>query len=213
MRSNTEVSRAVLGIIGTNVYFLTDREKKACIVIDPADEAETIREHIRREGLNLTAILLTHGHFDHTLAAEELSEMTGAKIYAAREEAEVLEDPRKNCSAMMTAPLSIRADVELEDGQELLLAGFRIRVLLTPGHTKGSCCYFLPDDKILFSGDCLFHTGYGRTDLATGDDIAMLRSVRKLLSELPGDTQVYPGHMSPTSIDFERKYNPLSEEI
>ncbi len=201
----------MLGVIGTNVYFLINREEKACVVIDPADDAAAIRDHIRREGLDLPAILLTHGHFDHALAAEELSSLTGAPVLAAAAEAPLLDDPHQNCSDMMAAPMRLVPDRLLAEGEELDLAGFRIRVILTPGHTRGSCCYYLPDEGILFSGDCLFHTSYGRTDLPTGDDEAIVRSVRRLLRELPEDTQVYPGHMSPTTIGFEKKYNPLAE--
>ena len=93
----------------------------------------------------------------------------------------------------------------------LKLAGFRIKVLHTPGHTAGSCCYYLPDEGILLSGDTLFRGSYGRTDLETGSTAAIIRSVRRLLKMLPDDTVVLPGHMGRTTIGFEKKYNPLSE--
>ncbi len=211
--SVSEVRRAVLGMIGTNVYFLIHTETKACLIIDPADDARSIYDHCRSENLRIEGILLTHGHFDHIFAAEELSELSGAKIYAAAKEHEVLTDPYKNSSAMLSRPCTVLADTELTEGEEITLAGFRILVMETPGHTAGSICYYIPEEKVLFSGDTLFHTGYGRTDLPTGNSSEIVRSVRRLLKELPEDTKVYPGHMEPTDIGFEKKYNPIAESV
>ena len=106
--------------------------------------------------------------------------------------------------------LSAKADRLLKDGDVLQLAGMEIHVLHTPGHTRGSCCYYIPDQKMAFTGDTLFCESYGRTDFPTSSSAAIQSSVRRLLKELPADTDVFPGHDSFTRIEEERKYNPLA---
>ena len=101
------------------------------------------------------------------------------------------------------------ADVLLHDGQELELLGTRWKVLFTPGHTAGSCCFYLPDEGIIFAGDTLFRGSYGRTDLATGNTIRIVSSIVDVLFELPDDTMVYTGHGDPTTIGFEKQGNPV----
>ena len=108
-------------------------------------------------------------------------------------------------------PCTLTPDKTFCAEEEVILAGLRFKVLHTPGHTAGSCCYYFPDQKILISGDTLFHGSYGRTDLETGSDTDIVRSVQRLLRELPEDTAVCPGHMDLSFIAFERRFNPLSE--
>ena len=101
-------------------------------------------------------------------------------------------------------------DVTLLDNEEFELIGFRWKMFVTPGHTIGSCCYYIADEDVLFSGDTLFAMSYGRVDLPTGNAMDMLASVKKLLTTLPEATMVYPGHNGPTTIAHEKKYNPLA---
>ena len=209
--SKCEIHSAVLGIVETNVYLLTNRETSEALIIDPADDADEIVRLCDRTGSVPVAILLTHGHFDHMLAAPELAKDLEIPIYAYSGENVLMRDAWANCSAHCGFKASCSADREVTEGQMLKLAGFRIKVLHTPGHTSGSCCYYLPDEGILVSGDTLFRGSYGRTDLETGSDAAIIRSVRRLLKELPEQTTVLPGHMGRTTIAFEKKYNPLSE--
>ena len=144
----------------------------------------------------------------------ELAADLALPIYAYSGENALMRDPRANGSASLAGFVALcTAEREVTEGQMLKLAGFRIKVLHTPGHTAGSCCYYLPDEGILVSGDTLFRGSYGRTDLPTGSDAAILRSVRRLLKEIPEDTVVLPGHMGQTTIAFEKKYNPLSETV
>ncbi len=207
-----EVHSDVLGIVGTNVYLLKNKETSEAVIFDPADDADSIVRLCDESGSVPVAILLTHGHFDHFMAAEELARDLELPIYAYSGENALMRDPRANGSASLAGfRTSCTADREVTEGQMLKLAGFKIKVLHTPGHTAGSCCYYLPEEKILVSGDTLFRGSYGRTDLETGNDAAMLRSVRRLLKEIPEDTLVLPGHMGHTTIAFEKKYNPLSE--
>ena len=114
----------------------------------------------------------------------------------------------------MGANESYHADVYLKDNQELQLAGFDIRVIHTPGHTEGGCCYYLPEEKVLFSGDTLFARSVGRTDFPGGSMSQLVRSIREKLMALhdpqdaDSDITVYPGHNDVTTIETERKYNP-----
>lgn len=207
-----EIRSLVLGIVGTNVYLLTNKETSEAIIVDPADQADKIVKLCEAENAVPTAILLTHGHFDHIMAAGELARDFSLPVYAYSGENALMRSPEANGSAPLAGfETRFTADHEVTEGQMLKLAGFRIKVLHTPGHTAGSCCYYLPDEGILLSGDTLFRGSYGRTDLETGSTAAIIRSVRRLLKMLPDDTVVLPGHMGRTTIGFEKKYNPLSE--
>jgi len=206
------IYHAVLGVVGTNVYLLKNKETGEALLIDPADEAEAIDAMCKKAGAVPVAILLTHGHFDHMAAADELAAEKRLPVYAYRGENALMADPAANGSRSLAGFRAVcKADHEVAEGDILELAGFSVRVLHTPGHTAGSCCYYLPEEGILFSGDTLFRGSYGRTDLATGSTAQIIQSVRRLLREIPGDVIVLPGHMGTTTIAFEQKYNPLSE--
>ena len=109
----------------------------------------------------------------------------------------------------MHKPCSVRPDVFLEDLQVFEAAGFSIQMLHTPGHTKGSCCYYLKDERVLFSGDTLFCGSVGRTDFPGGSSREIRESLHKLLNALPDETNVYPGHDTSTTIGYEKRYNPF----
>ena len=157
----------------------------------------------------MQGILLTHGHFDHIGAVDDLrAYFKGVQCYAGEKEEEVLENGSYNLSASWAAALSIRADHLLRDKETLTLAGFKIKVIETPGHTKGGVCYCLSEEGVLFSGDTLFRTSVGRTDFPTGSMSQIVRSVQYLTENLPGDTVVYPGHQEITTIAYEQRFNP-----
>lgn len=201
---------AVVGAVGTNCYFLKNSETNELVIIDPADNLQMIDQGIQALGAVPKAILLTHGHFDHILAANDLRDKYDISIYAPMAEKEVLMDPSKNQSnGWSSKPCTVNADVWVNDKEMLCLAGFEIEVLLTPGHTQGSTCYYLADEKTLISGDTLFCESVGRTDLPTGSMGTLVESVRTLLSGLPEDVHVYPGHGDITNIGHEKKYNPF----
>lgn len=196
-------------MVQTNTWFAINEETKELILIDPADDAKRIIRKIEADGLKLQAILLTHGHFDHIGAVDDLrAHFQGVQCYAGEKEAEVLENGSYNLSASWAAALSVRADRLLRDKETLNLAGFKIRVIETPGHTKGGVCYYLPEEGVLFSGDTLFRTSVGRTDFPTGSMSQIVRSVQYLTENLPGDTVVYPGHQETTTIAYEKRFNP-----
>ena len=199
----------VLGMVQTNTWFVINEKTKELILIDPADDAGRIIRKIEADGLKLQGILLTHGHFDHIGAVDDLKAyFKGVQCYAGENEEEVLQNGSYNLSASWAATLSIRADRLLRDKETLTLAGFKIKVIETPGHTKGGVCYYLSEEGVLFSGDTLFRTSVGRTDFPTGSMSQIVRSVQYLTENLPGDTVVYPGHQEITTIAYEQRFNP-----
>ena len=203
-----KVDMYVVGPVQTNCYFVVNDETKEMIIIDPGAMAKQLAERIRRDGYQPVAILLTHGHFDHATAAEELAKAFGIEIYAHEDEKETLEDAELNASWMMGERLVFHADRFLKDEQEIELAGFLIKVLLTPGHTVGGCCYYFKEEGLVFSGDSLFCMSVGRTDFKKGSMSDLVRSVKEKLLTLPDDTTVYPGHNDVTTIAYERMNNP-----
>lgn len=206
---NFRIEHLVLGQVATNCYLAMNQDTKELILVDPADGAGQIRQKVSDMGGIPVAILLTHGHFDHIGAVDALRDHYGIKCYALEEEAEVLETLELNLSGMFGCPLTVKADVLLKDGQELTLAEKRLKVLHTPGHTKGGACYYFPDEGVVFSGDTLFAGSVGRSDFPTGSSSVLVRSVREKLLVLPEETRVYPGHDQESSIGYEKKYNPF----
>lgn len=204
-----KVEQYCVGEVGTNCYFAINEETKELLVIDPGDSAGMLARKIRDGGWKPQAVLLTHGHFDHAMAAEELAGMFGVLVYAHEAEKETLEQPRLNVSAMVGRRDVYHADVFVKDGEVLELAGMELKVLHTPGHTEGGCCYYLEKEKVLFSGDTLFCQSVGRTDFPRGSMSQLVRSIKGKLMGLPDEVKVYPGHMSATSIGMERRMNPF----
>ena len=207
----------VVGMIQTNVYFLHREDSGDTIVVDPADYGRELCQELSRQGLSVKAILLTHGHFDHMLGAEALKEASGAPIYASALEKELLLDPELNTSNQIGRSCRIKADHYLIDGESVTSAGITLKMISTPGHTEGSCCYYITaeesgGDPILLSGDTLFEESVGRTDLPTGDTYDLTESIRTKLYVLPDNTKVYSGHTGPTTIGHEKKYNYFVHE-
>lgn len=210
MMSDFRIKTFVLGSVSTNCYVIYHEQTKAALIVDPADHAARILDKCRELEVKPEGILLTHGHFDHILAAEEVKKAYDCKIYAGRQEEEMLLDPAKNMTVRMARQVSIRPDVLLSDGDELKLAGFTWKVLETPGHTPGCVCYYCAEEEVLISGDTLFAESLGRTDFPGGSTQAIIRSISEKLFALPDETMVYPGHGEPTSIGHEKIYNPVA---
>ncbi len=203
-----KVEKYVVGPVQTNCYFAVNADTKEILVIDPGESPDYLAQKIETGGYRPAAILLTHGHFDHAAGAESLAKHFGIPVYAHEEEKAVLESEEKNASWMIGESRRFCADLFLKDEQELELAGFHIRVLYTPGHTIGGCCYYFPYEETVFSGDTLFSGSVGRTDLPTGSMAQLVGSIKKKLVPLPDKTAVYPGHGEETTMEAERMYNP-----
>lgn len=204
-----QVKKRVLGMVGTNVYLIVHTDTKEAILIDPADAADRIKADIEALGVRLAGILLTHGHFDHIWGLEELREKSGAKVYACETEKALCNDARLNVSAGVGRACTVDADVYVKDGEEITISGITCRLIATPGHTQGSCCYYFAGGGFLVSGDTLFAESVGRTDLPTGNMSSLVRSIQERLFVLPDETKVYPGHGEATEIGHEKRYNPF----
>ncbi len=193
----------------TNSYILSDPKTGECALVDPGEWTEELENACREVGLdNIKYILLTHGHFDHIYGLDKAKELTDALIAISRQDAPMLQNTVQNASGLVGTRISCRSkpDVLLEDGDEIELGLLKIKVIATPGHTKGSVCFLCGD--VLISGDTMFNCGNGRTDLYGGDDHELMMSFRKLAA-LPDECKVYPGHDIPTTIGFERTHNSL----
>lgn len=197
-----------LGMIATNCYLVIHQETGEALLIDPADAAGSITARLERLGVRLAGILLTHGHFDHMGAADAVRHSFRVPVCAMNGEQEILGNAENNLSSLYGRGFTVEADHFFRDGEEFTLAGFRIQALHTPGHTAGGCCYYFPEEHVLFSGDTLFFGSVGRTDFPTGSMSALHRSVHEKLFVLPEDTRVLPGHGEESTIGYEKKYNP-----
>lgn len=204
-----KVGQCRVGMVMTNCYGLMNIQTKEMILVDPGDSPETIEKMVEQMQGKPVAVFLTHGHFDHILAVEAIKETYQIPVYAGREEEEVLAEVSLNKTDAMRRPTSIHPDVLVDDLEEFTMAGFSVQVIHTPGHTKGSVCYYFPEEKLLVSGDTLFRESVGRTDLPTGNTGQITNSVRRLIQMLPEDVDVLPGHESATTIGHEKRYNPF----
>lgn len=204
-----KIDSRILGMVGTNCYLLCNMDIKECVLIDPADSQDEISRMIDESGCSLKGILLTHGHFDHIMAADAIRDKYGVKVYASCDEKNTLEQPHINLGEAYGLNLSVKADVWHKDGEILKLAGFDIEALHTPGHTEGGSCYYIREIGVLFSGDTLFCGSVGRTDFPGGSMSEIVRSIKEKVMVLPDDTKVYPGHGEGTSVGYERVNNPF----
>lgn len=199
----------MLGVCQTNCYFVYREGSSKVIFIDPADYGDQIFKAMKDNGFEVEAILLTHGHFDHIWGCSRLRQLTSAPVYAYEGEEEVLLSSDLNVSAGAGRACTVKANTLLKDGEEVTIEGMTFKLIATPGHTQGSCCYYFEEANMLISGDTLFEESVGRTDLPTGSMSTLVRSVKDKLFELPDDTVVYPGHGDSTTIGHEKKYNPF----
>ncbi len=199
-----------IGPIMTNCYLLLNDDDEKVIIVDPGGEASAVIHRLEQyPKYTPVAILLTHGHFDHILGVEELRKKYNIPVYAHEDEKETLHTPEFNMGSDMGEGLCIDADHYVRDGEELELGGFKIKCLHTPGHTPGGVCFYLAEEKIVFSGDSLFNQSIGRTDFPNGSASQLVRSVADKLFTLPDDVKVLPGHEQLTTIGFEKQYNPF----
>ena len=192
-----------VGQLEANCYVVTDEKTLHCARIDPGDESNTILDYLEDNKLSCKAILLTHGHFDHVGAVQAVAEETGATTYIHPAD----EGYRVGMSGMMfRLPENGKT---YSDGDVIKVGSLEFAVMSTPGHSPGSVCLICED--ALFTGDTIFRGSCGRTDLPGGDMAAEMRSIKRIC-ELPGDYELYPGHMDASTLERERRFNHYCRE-
>ena len=203
-----------VGMVAENTWLARRDDADRALLIDPGDEPELLQRAIDELGVTVEAILVTHGHFDHVGAVAPMARATSAPVYCPKLEAPVLADIMRWVPWPGIGPFeSYDADILVEGGEKLDLAGFEIDVLFTPGHSPGHVTYSIPSEQAVFSGDVLFQGSIGRTDLPGADHPTLMRSIATLLDTLPDETGVLPGHMNPTTLGQERASNPFLREL
>lgn len=197
--------------IEENCYLVQDEETGQGLVIDPGNEGEKILSVVRENDMKVGTILLTHGHWDHIGAVEEVRQALGAEVYIHSQDAAMLTDNRQNLFAYMSERYKLKAgaaDRLLKEGDIITCGNFSFKVIHTPGHTPGGCCFYSEVAGVLFSGDSLFAEEIGRCDFPGGSMISLLDSLKEKILSLPESTRVYPGHGPATSVGWEKTHNP-----
>ena len=199
--------RFTQGLLGSNTYIIWDEESLEAAVIDTGNPVELVKNVTDAENLQLKYIILTHAHYDHIHFLPEYKEtFPMAKVVIHSLDNGMLGNPRLNASVLFgPAHVYDKADIAVEDGDVLNLGESELKIISTPGHTPGGICILT--EKIMFSGDTLFYSGFGRTDLGAGDVTLMAASIDKLYS-MEMDIQVYPGHGTKTTIGREKDESP-----
>lgn len=208
-----EIHRFTFNPFQENTYLLING-KKDCIIIDPGcyfeEERTELLTYIEKEGLKVTRLLNTHCHLDHIFGNRLV-----AKTYGVGLEMHILDkvvlDTSPEVGRMYNVPFEPSPEPTryLEAGEKILLGQDELEVLLTPGHSPGSVCFYHAGQRFVIGGDVLFHESIGRTDLPGGNHQTLLNSIREKLFVLPDDVQVYPGHGQSTTIGYEKANNPF----
>ncbi len=198
------------GALQANTYLVVDENTNEGFIVDPGGYNKVLTKEVQENNVKIKYIILTHGHSDHICGVNEhKADFPDAKVVAYKDEEAMLEDPNLNQSPGFGVPYSTKADILVSDGDELKVGDVTLKFIHTPGHTEGGMCIYVEEAKALFSGDTLFCQSIGRTDFPGGSYREIMDSIRKKLFLLPDDTNVFPGHMGPTSIGFEKENNPF----
>ena len=189
-----------------NSYLVYNEGAKEAVLVDAGGNYPKIIEIAHDNGVKITDVLLTHGHFDHIGAVKKLQE-GGAKVYMHTNDVDKVQTDKSLCGITHIKIDTFTPDVLVWDSDVLCVAGLSVKVLHTPGHTSGGVCYLI--DDALFCGDTLFRGSFGRTDLGDGNIRTLKDSIIDKLFALDNDTKVYPGHEGETTIGHEKEYNPI----
>jgi glyoxylase-like metal-dependent hydrolase (beta-lactamase superfamily II) len=210
-----DVRMFTVGPVQENCFIVRRKDTGTALIVDPGEEADRLLKAVDELGIEkVEAILVTHTHFDHVGAVAPVAEATGAPVYCPELEREVLANIMDYVPWPGFGPFeSYEADHTVAGGETLDLAGMKIEVLFTPGHSPGHVTYAIRDERALFSGDVLFQGSVGRVDLPGGDWPTLLSSIQSLVDEFEPETVVYPGHMGITTLERERATNPFLAEL
>jgi len=202
----------IVGSLATNCYIVVCKKTRKALIIDPGfsvEEANDVLKEILQNGFKVENILNTHGHVDHINGNGILKTLTRANILIHKNDASMLIDPSKNLSRMLGRNvISPKADRLVEEGEIINVGNLELKVIHTPGHTKGSISLFCEKENVVFTGDTLFAGSIGRTDLPGSSFDEMMHSLKKLM-DLPDETVVHPGHGGKTTIGREKRTNPF----
>jgi hydroxyacylglutathione hydrolase len=203
-----------VGPVQENTWIARREHASSALLVDPGDEADRLKEAAEALGVTIEAILITHCHFDHVGAVAEMARATGAPVYCPAGEVMILENINDYVRFAGFGPFeSYSPEHTVKGGDRLTLAGFDIDVISTPGHSPDHVTYSIASELAIFSGDVLFQSSIGRTDLPGSDTATLMRSIATLLDTLPDETRVLPGHMGTTTLGRERHANPFLREL
>lgn len=195
-----------VGEMGVNCYVLCDEKTGEGAVVDPGRFTDVVQEEVKKLK-KVKYILLTHGHFDHMWEVKKAKDITGAPIVISSIDADCLQGHENNLYQHVgQEPEWCKADILVDEGDELFLGDEKITVMLTPGHSPGSVCYMMEESRAILTGDTLFCLTCGRIDMEGGDPAAMLKSLQRL-KDIEGDYDVYPGHNRATTLQQEKVRN------
>lgn len=205
------IEKVVNRYMDENTYILGDEDTKKCAIIDPGGSVIDIFNVIKKHNLTVEYILLTHGHGDHISTVPQIKERTDAKVIAHMDDDELLRDKSKNLSNQLPGPtVEFSADECVKDGDIIKLGNLKIKVIHTPGHTKGGIC--LKVGNHIFTGDTLFQGSIGRTDFYGGDYKKIMKSLKRL-AKYSDDVIVYPGHGPTSTIGIEKRTNYYMQQV
>ncbi len=193
-----KIKRFISGLLESNGYVIYQQEGGDCFVIDPGYGARTFIDFIREHSLQLKGILLTHHHYDHTGAVKKLKAEFSCPVYMHRDDCDIYGKP---------------VDVYMEDGDTFDLEGEELRVVSTPGHTRGSVCFVSDKSKVIFTGDTIFNVDLGRTDLEDGSEADMRKTIIDIVDGWSNDMMIYPGHGDGCTMKTVRRINGEFNDI
>ncbi|NLB18149.1 MAG: MBL fold metallo-hydrolase [Syntrophomonadaceae bacterium] len=193
-----KIKRLIGGNLESNGYIIYDKDMGSCYVVDPGYEPKRYIRELEQMDLQVLGILLTHHHYDHVGAVEAIVQRFDCPVYLHREDCDQYGKP---------------VDMVMEHDQTILLGDEVIQVIHTPGHTRGSVCFYSEKSKLAFTGDTIFNVDLGRTDLADGSPRQMEESIRNVISKWGNDITIYPGHGDPATMKYVRKHNQEYSDI
>jgi hydroxyacylglutathione hydrolase len=212
--SGLDVEMLTVGPVAENCFVLCREGSEQALIVDPGEEPDRILAAVDEMGVKVEAILITHCHFDHIGAVEPVAKATGAPVYCPEIEVPILANIMAFVPWEGFGPFeSYEADETVKGGETLELAGLKLDVVFTPGHSPGHVTYSIREENAIFSGDVLFQGSVGRVDLPGSDGPTLMRSLQTLVASHPPETTVYPGHMGTTTLAAERATNPFLAEL
>ena len=204
------LSRFTVGPLQENCYLLFDPNSKDAVFIDPGEEADRLLTVLKQEGLTLKAIWLTHAHFDHIGAVEDICAVHDVPVLLHSADFQLYENAFK-AAKLWDIPFkqpSVKPS-PIKDNETLELSGTNVSCLFTPGHAPGHIAFYVASQNFVLAGDALFQGSIGRTDLPGANHDELITSIKTKLLTLPDETTVYPGHGPETSLALEKQYNPF----